>query len=116
LSDDPDRRRQAAREYLATVPIVRDLFEQGFAAVPDISDEERRRHAQAWAARSEAVERLIADALVATFTADEIEALTRFQGSPEGRVIMRKIPTYSATVATRMQALAEAVSREVYGE
>ena len=61
------------------------------------------------------MERLIADALVATFNADEIEALTRFQGSAEGRVIMRKIPTYSATVAMGLQALADAVSRDVYG-
>ncbi len=38
------------------------------------------------------------DAMTATFTVEEIEALTQFYSTPEGRSVMEKMSTYMAEV------------------
>lgn len=44
------------------------------------------------------------DVVVKTFSVSEIEALTRFYGSPEGRAIKAKLPTYMANIMPIIQA------------
>ncbi len=73
----------------------------------------RAAQMNAWAARTEALEHALVQALVEHFTAEEIDALTRFQGSPAGRAIMRKLGPYTATVLARIQPLVEAIGREL---
>jgi uncharacterized protein len=46
------------------------------------------------------------------FTADEVEAMTRFYASPEGRAVLRKMPKVMARVGEAMQpAMHEAMKR-----
>lgn len=44
-----------------------------------------------------AMEAAMAEAAAATFTLDEIEALTAFYGSPEGAAILTKMPAYTTS-------------------
>lgn len=111
-TDSPEARLEAARRHLGAVPVMKELFAQG-AALLDGPAQARAAQLNAWAARTEALEHALVQALIEHFTAEEIDALTRFQASPEGRAIMRKLGPYTATVLARIQPLVEAIGREI---
>lgn len=61
---------------------------------------------------SEKIEKITLDAIVKHFTVKEINALTAFYGSPEGRSISRKFTAYMADVMPAIQQeLANAVEK-----
>ena len=91
---------------------MKELLAQGQQFLEG-SSATRAAQMSAWAARTEALEHALVQALVEHFTAEEIDALTRFQGSPAGRAIMRKLGPYTATVLARIQPLVEAIGREI---
>jgi len=106
IEDTPDNRRLAALRYQAAMPMeelmgsMADRFNQ---AIPP----EARESARAAMLQGIDFQRLKAASLelmVKHFTAGEIEALTDFYLSPEGRAVMAKMPAYSAELMPVIQA------------
>jgi hypothetical protein len=50
---------------------------------------------------------------IETFSADEVEAMTRFYASPEGRSIMAKLPQAMARTMQAMQPMMQALMQQV---
>ncbi|WP_103027616.1 DUF2059 domain-containing protein [Salinibacter altiplanensis] len=91
--------RQAAKEYLEVQPVEKmmsDVAEKTTAQMPG----ERKEMTQALMdeVRYDTLRTAMIDAMTATFTVEEIEALTQFYSTPEGRSVMEKMSTYMAEV------------------
>jgi hypothetical protein len=113
--DSSEARRAAARRYMATKPLVEPLLAQLVSQMDSVEPELRSRYEQAWRARADAIEAILEDAEATLYTVDELEALARFWGSPEGRSIQRKGAQEMVMVFNRLQPLIEAVNDEVLG-
>jgi hypothetical protein len=66
--------------------------------------------------RTEAFADISLNAMVKTFTADELNALADFYGSPVGKSAMSKMPTYLATAMPPLMAEVQRVESEVVEE
>lgn len=79
------------------------------ATPEDVARLERvRREQQAWIRvllLSDRMMDIYRRALRETFSGDEVEAMTAFYNSPEGRSAMRKMPAMMAVVMTEMQPM-----------
>jgi len=90
-------RRQAVKEYLQVQPVekmIRDVVEKTTARMPGKKKEMTR--AMMDEIRYDTLRTAMIDAMAATFTVEEIEALTKFYSTPEGRSVMEKMSTYMA--------------------
>ncbi len=104
-ADTPENRRLAAERYLAIAPrdeMIAELVRQMAEGVPSRERTEFVRQLKPLV-KPETVNRVTADALVRHFTGREINALTSFYGSPEGRAIMKKFGSYTADVMAALQ-------------
>lgn len=98
-NDTKAERRQAAREYLEVQPVekmMRDIVEKTTARMPGKRKEMTR--ALMDEVRYDTLRTATIDAMTATYTVEEIEALTQFYSTPEGRSVMEKMSTYMAKV------------------
>ncbi len=104
-ADTPANRLAAAKRYLKAVPPM----EMAGASLDELAGripEERReefRKTMTEVLRSERIEKITLDAIVKHFTVREINALTAFYGSPEGRSITKKFSVYMADVMPAIQ-------------
>jgi len=116
--DTPATRMAAAKRYLAAVPVgdtVTDTVNRVAGEVP----EERRaafKKALVKVVSAERLEQITLEALVKHFTAREIDALTAFYGSPEGRSITRKFGAYLADVMPAIQEELGKAIEEIHKE
>jgi hypothetical protein len=113
-ADTPANRLAAAKRYLKAVPPM----EMAGASLDELAGripEERReefRKTMTEVLRSERIEKITLDAIVKHFTVREINALTAFYGSPEGRSITKKFSVYMADVMPAIQQeLTEAIDK-----
>lgn len=76
--------------------MMRDVVEKTTARMPG----EKKEMTQALLneIRYDTLRTAMIDAMTATFTVEEIEALTQFYSTPEGRSVMKKMSTYMAEV------------------
>ncbi len=98
-NDADANRRQAAKEYLEVQPVekmMRNVVEKTSARMPGGSKE--RARAVMDELRYDTLRTAMIDAMANTFTVEEIEALTQFYSTPEGRSVMEKMSTYMAKV------------------
>jgi hypothetical protein len=108
--DSPSNRQAAAERYLKLVPVL-PLIETTVAA---LAQKVPVRHRSEWVGQMRALidKRTIAaavrDALVQTYTTDEIEAMVDFYSSRHGASILAKAPSYMALIEP---ALMEALRR-----
>jgi uncharacterized protein len=112
LPDTPANRLAAAQRYLKAVPpadMVGSTIDQVAQQVPEERREDFKR-ALAKVVSSERIEKITLDAVVKHFTVREIDALTAFYGSPEGKSITKKFGAYIADV---MPALQEELGKAV---
>lgn len=105
IEDTPDHRAAQAERYLAAVPIsemIQSLAEQ---MAPPGDVEMRRQFIEAATLHLdiEMVARIMREALVRVYTADELCALADFYSSPAGRSATRKMGHYLAEVMPRLQ-------------
>lgn len=108
--DTTEARRSAANRYLSVVPMSKMLADMTSEMAKTVAPDKREefvRHMQK-ALRVESLERIATDAMVATFTAGELDALADFYGSATGRSAMNKFGAYMAIV---MPAIQEEVRR-----
>ncbi len=118
LPDTPANRAVAAQRYLKAVPpteLVADTLDRVAAQVPEDRREEFKK-ALAKVVKSERIEKLTREALVKHFTVREINALTAFYGSPEGRSITKKFGAYLADVMPAMQEELSSAIEEIHKE
>ena len=115
-ADTPANRLAAAQRYLKAVPpmeMVNQTVDQLAAQLPeDRRDEFKKTLAKVLS--SDRIEKITLDAIVKHFTVKEINALTAFYGSPEGRSITKKFSSYMADVMPVIQQELTKVVGEVH--
>lgn len=100
LSDTHENRLSAAERYLeiySTKDLIADIIREMSKNLP-VSQRDRFSNLVNDAIRLEVIDRAIVSSMVKHFTLSEIDALTDFYGSPEGRSIMDKFGLYMADV------------------
>lgn len=118
VPDTPANRRAAAQRYLKAVPaedLVAGTIDQVAAQLP----EERRepfKKALRKVINVAHIENITLETVVKHFTVKEINALTAFYSSPEGRSISRKFGAYLADVMPAIQQELEEALEEIEKE
>ncbi len=105
IADTPANRLEAAKRYLKAVPpmeMVGETLNQLASQIPEERREEFKK-ALTQVVTSERIEKITMGAIVKHFTVKEIDALTAFYGSPEGRSIAKKFTAYMADVMPAIQ-------------
>ncbi len=113
VEDTPENRRQAAQEYLRIVP-PGELMQDATDKMAESMSEPLRTNFVAAMAQVDLVRlnQAMLDGMVKRFTVPEINALSDFYGSTEGRSVMKKFGAYMSDVMPVMQAeIAEAMTR-----
>jgi hypothetical protein len=104
--DTPEARREAVRRHLAAVPIegmLDDMINTLAGQVPEARRPEFVDLMKKMIA-PDTVRAMTLDAMPRHFTVAEIDAMTAFYGSPEGRSIMKKFGPYMGDLMPRIQA------------
>jgi Uncharacterized protein conserved in bacteria (DUF2059) len=111
-ADTPERRMAAAKRYYLTIDRNK-LMDETLRAYVARLPEDKRDEVFALAKAhldTEALAAISLAGMVKNFNTDELNAMADFYGSPEGKAILAKYPTYIAEVMP--QILAE-VKREI---
>lgn len=117
-TDTPENRQTSAEAYLEAVPPsslfdnLRDHMNSSGALKP--ADRPAFDEAVAQVDLT-ALRTAMLESLVRNFTADELEAMTNFYGSPEGRSVARKLPAYMADIAPILQGEMMRIMEQVMG-
>lgn len=100
-ADTPERRIEAAKTYLALVPVERMADRVAGNVLLLISEEKRGLFRQGVSEGLAAanIENIMVKIVARHFTAAEIEAMTAFYGSAEGQAIERKLKGYMADIS-----------------
>ncbi len=103
-TDTPEARKAAAEAYFKAVPATKQFIDTtimaGMTAVGD--EEEMPKEAREMANKMVAaldwkvIEDGLREAMIKTYTVDEITAKTKFDTSPEGRSIIKKTGAFTA--------------------
>ena len=119
VPDTPANRLAAAKRYLKAVPPASMVADSVNRVVDQVPAERREVFKQALSKviSSDHIEKITLDAVIKHFTVKEINALTAFYASPEGRSITKKFGAYIADVMPAIQdelAMAvEEINKEV---
>jgi len=108
--DGPKEREVAANRYLSVVPMAKLMEDMTTEMANQLPIEKRAEFVSQMRSlvRVDALERIARDAMVATFTVDELNALADFYGSRQGNSAMRKFGAYMQLV---MPALVQEMQR-----
>ena len=101
LPDTPESRVAAAKTYLELVPVER-MAENVARNIMLIIPEDRRelfRKGVSEGLAQAGIEDLMVKIVAKHFSTSEIDAMTEFYGSPEGKAIERKLPGYTADIS-----------------
>ena len=104
VADSYGNRIAAARSYLDVVPpsdIVRGMAIEATKNTEDAKQQQQLEQLLR-AINIPAVESIMMAAIAKTFTVEEINALKNFYGSPTGRAILKKWPTFWADTQPAM--------------
>lgn len=98
--DDLAARQAAAARYLSVVPLAKMLDDMYDAVATNIPPDQREEFKKKMSrvVRLDALERITLDALVQTFTVDELDALAEFYGSKHGASAMKKFGAYMSAI------------------
>ena len=106
LDDTPANRTAEAERYLKTTPpeaLFKDAADQMAMTLPPESRKEFKDLMTKYVDIA-AITKVMKDAMVKNFTADELKALADFYGSPVGQSAMKKFGVYMADVSPAVQA------------
>lgn len=105
IEDTPANRAAQADRYLAAMPVSEMIESLAEQMAPPGDVKQRRQFVEAMTADLdiEKVARIMREALVRVYTADELSALADFYSSPAGRSATRKMGNYLAEVMPRLQ-------------
>jgi hypothetical protein len=98
VADNEENRQAAAKHYLEAVPPKELLMQMSERVVKMLPEKSQKTFLEVMNSQSmqDATYRISLDGLVKHFTVNEINALTAFYGSPEGKSISKKFPEYMA--------------------
>src|SRR2546426_11467497 len=113
--DTQESRRAAARRYLATAPLIDQMIGQALGAMDALPEPAKQRMIRAFRDRAELLEEILVTCLVQHFSTAEIDAMTRFYASPEGRSAMKKLPLFLADAMTRFEPVRQRMAEEEIG-
>src|SRR5256714_14979102 len=105
-NDTPETRRREAERYLQVSPpkaLFEDMADKMAANIPPDQREQFKR-VMTTQLDIAALTKAMMDAMVKTFTTDELKALADFYGSPVGKSAMQKFGTYMADIMPVLQA------------
>ena len=105
-NDTPETRRREAERYLQVSPpkaLFEDMADKMAANLPPDQREQFKR-VMTTQLDIAALSKAMIDAMVKTFTTDELNALADFYGSPFGKSAMQKFGTYMADIMPVLQA------------
>jgi hypothetical protein len=103
-TDTPENRRAAAQRYLDVVS-VREFLDNMIGQMSQRVPADKREKftvAMKQLVPADTVSALMRDGLAKHFTVSELDALSGFYGSPEGKSIMRKMGIYMGEVMPRV--------------
>ncbi len=101
--DTPEARREAAKVYLKVMPLDKTLEQVSASVLAQLPAQARAEAKETLAAINPApLEAIIMDAMIQTFTLDEINAMRAFYASPEGRSILKKMPQFTNAYMPKM--------------
>jgi len=104
-SDTTAARRAAAERYVSTIP-SESVFDEMVTTLSQQVPLNRREEFVALMRKLvpiDAMQTVTIETMSRHFTVEEIEAMTRFQGSPEGRAIMGKLGSYMGELMPQIQ-------------
>jgi hypothetical protein len=105
-TDTPETRRKEAERYLQVSPpkaMFEDMADKMAANLPP-DQREQFKKVMTTQLDIAALTKAMMDAMVKTFTTDELKALADFYGSPVGKSAMQKFGTYMADIMPALQA------------
>jgi hypothetical protein len=116
--DTPANRLAAAKRYLQAVPPAETVGETLDRVVEQVPEARRAEFRKALAKQVslDRIAKITLDAVVKHFTVREIEALTAFYGSPEGKSINQKFGAYMADVMPAIQSELAGAIEEIQKE
>ena len=104
-ADSTAARRAAAQRYVTTIP-SESVFDEMVATLAQQVPSNRRDEFVALMRKLvpvDAMQAVTIETMSRHFTVDEIDAMTRFQSSPEGRAIMGKLGGYMGELMPQVQ-------------
>jgi hypothetical protein len=104
-SDTTAARRAAAQRYVSTIP-SESVFDEMVTTLAQQVPANRREEFVGLMRKLvpiDAMQTVTIETMSRHFTVDEIEAMTRFQSSPEGRAIMGKLGGYMGELMPQIQ-------------
>ena len=104
-SDSTAARRAAAQRYVSSIP-SESVFDEMVATLSQQVPSDRREEFVTLMRKFvpvDAMEAVTIETMSRHFTVDEIDAMTRFQGSPEGKAIMGKLGAYMGELMPQVQ-------------
>ena len=104
-ADSTTARRAAAQRYVSTIP-SESVFDEMITTLAQQVPSNRRDEFVALMRKlvpTDAMQAVTIETMSRHFTVDEIEAMTRFQGSAEGKAIMGKLGAYMGELMPQVQ-------------
>ena len=103
--DTTAERRAAAQRYVTTIP-SESVFDEMVATLAQQVPSNRREEFVTLMRKLvpiDAMQAVTIETMSRHFTVEEIDAMTRFQGSPEGKAIMGKLGAYMGELMPQVQ-------------
>jgi hypothetical protein len=105
LPDNPENRTAAAKRYLETMPPKEMLQSLATRVTPNLPEKDRKAFLEVMesADLEKAADRITLEGLVKSFTVGELNAMTAFYGSPDGKSAAKKFGPYMMAVMPQIQ-------------
>jgi hypothetical protein len=105
LPDNPENRTAAAKRYLKAMPPKEMLESLATRVSPNLPEKDRQAFVEVMqsADLEKAADRITLEGLVKDFTVGELDAMTAFYGSPEGKSAAKKFGPYMMAIMPQIQ-------------
>jgi hypothetical protein len=105
LPDNPENRTAAAKQYLKAMPPKEMLESLATRVAPNLPEKDRKAFMEVMQSANleKAADRITLEGLVKDFTVGELNAMTAFYGSPEGKSAAKKFGPYMMGVMPQIQ-------------
>lgn len=105
LPDNPENRTAAAERYLKAMPPKEMLQSLATRVAPNLPEKDRKAFVEVMQSPDleKAADRITLEGLVKNFTVGELNAMTAFYGSPEGKSAAKKFGPYMMAVMPQIQ-------------
>jgi hypothetical protein len=112
--DSEENRKTAAHHFILSAPVIEQVIVDAIAGLGEhIPPDLRRRIGDGFRQRSEVIERVMVEGIITHFTVAEIDAMTRFQASAEGRSSAAKMRSYNMYIGQQLLPMLLALVEEV---